>query len=57
MQKQGDAYGFLQCEEISCDGIQIVFFAAITVLLTHPGMYLCLVCSGAHLSIRVDKVV
>ena len=30
MQKQGDAYGFLQYEEISCDGIQIVFFAAIT---------------------------
>ena len=39
---------------------RLVSFAAITVLLTHPGMYLalvCLVCSGAYLLIRVDKVV
>ena len=38
----------------------LVSFATITVLLTHPGMYfalVCLVCSGACLSIRVDKVV
>ena len=37
----------------------LVSFAAITVSLTHPGMYfalVCLVCSGACLSIRVDKV-
>ena len=37
-----------------------VSFAAITMSLTHPGMYfalVCLVCSGACLSIRVDKVV
>ena len=37
----------------------LVSFAAITVSLTHPGMYfalICLVCSGACLSIRVDKV-
>ena len=39
--------------------IRLVSFAAITVLLTHPGMYfalVCLVCGGACLSIRVDKV-
>ena len=39
---------------------RLVSFAAITVLSTHPGMYfalVCLVCSGACLSIRVDKVV
>ena len=39
---------------------RLVSFAAITVLLTHPGMYftlVCLVCSGACLSIRVDKMV
>ena len=38
----------------------LVSFAAITVSSTHPGMYfalVCLVCSGACLSIRVDKVV
>ena len=38
---------------------RLVSFAAITVSLTHPGMYFalaCLVCSGACLSIRVDKV-
>ena len=38
---------------------RLVSFAAITVSLTHPGMYfalVCLVCSGACLSIRVDKV-
>ena len=38
----------------------LVSFAVITVSLTHPGMYfalVCLVCSGACLSIRVDKVV
>ena len=38
---------------------RLVSFAAITVSLTHPGMYfalVCLVCSGAYLSIRVDKV-
>ena len=35
-------------------------FATITVLLTHLGMYfalVCLVCDGACLSIRLDKVV
>ena len=39
---------------------RLVSFATITVLLTHAGMYfvlVCLVCSGACLSIRVDKVV
>ena len=39
---------------------RLVSFAAITVLLTHPGMYfvlVCLVCSVARLSIRVNKVV
>ena len=39
---------------------RLVSFASITVLLTHPGMYfslVCLVCGGACLSIRVDKVV
>ena len=39
---------------------RFISFAAITVLLTHPGIYfalVCLVCSGACLSIRVDKVV
>ena len=39
---------------------RLVSFAAITVLLTHPRMYfalVCLVCSGACLSIRVNKVV
>ena len=38
----------------------LVSFAAITVSLKHPGMYfslVCLVCSGACLSIRVDKEV
>ena len=38
----------------------LVPFATITVLLTHPGMYfalVCLVCIGACLSIKVDKVV
>ena len=38
----------------------LVSFAAITISLTHPGMYftlLCLVCSGACLLIRVYKVV
>ena len=38
---------------------RLVSFAAITVSLTHPRMYfalVCLVCSGARLSIRVDKV-
>ena len=38
----------------------LVYFAIITVSLTHPGMYfalVCLVCSGACLSMRVDKVV
>ena len=35
----------------------LVSFATITVLLTHPGMYFALVCSGACLFIRVDKVV
>ena len=39
---------------------RFISFAAITVSLTHPGIYfalVCLVCSGACLSIRVDKVV
>ena len=39
---------------------RLVSFAAITVSLTHPGMYFawaCLVLSGACLSIRVDNVV
>ena len=39
---------------------RLIYFAAIAVLLTHPGMYfalVCLVCGGACLSIRVDKVV
>ena len=38
----------------------LVSFAAITVLSSHPGMYLTLVflvCGGACLSIRVEKVV
>ena len=36
----------------------LVSFAAITVLLTHPEMYfalVCLVCSGACLSIRSTR--
>ena len=39
---------------------RLVSFAAITASLTHPGMYFALVflvCGGAYLSIRVDKVV
>ena len=39
---------------------RLVSFAAITILLTPPGMYFALVflvCGGAFLSIRVDKVV
>ena len=39
---------------------RLISFAAITVSLTHPGMYFAwvsLVCGGACLSIRVDKVV
>ena len=39
---------------------RLVSFAAITVSLTHPGMnfdLVFLVCSGAYLSIRMDKVV
>ena len=39
---------------------RLVSFAAIAVSLTHPGMYfalVCLVCSGACLLIRVNKVV
>ena len=38
---------------------RFISFAAITVSLIHPRMYfalVCLVCSGACLSIRVDKV-
>ena len=38
---------------------RLVSFAAITVSLTHSGMYfalVCLVCSGACLLIRVDRV-
>ena len=38
----------------------LVSFAVITVLLTHPRMYFTLVflvCSGACLLVRVDKVV
>ena len=39
---------------------RLVSFAAIIVLLTHPGMYFALVylvCGGACLLIRVDKIV
>ena len=36
---------------------RLVSFAAITISLTHPGMYFALICCGACLSIRVDKVV
>ena len=39
---------------------RLVSFAAITVLLTHPRMYfamVCLVCGGACLLKRLDKVV
>ena len=42
-----------------CSNKRLVSFAAITVLLTHPGMYFILVflmCSGTCLTIRVDKV-
>ena len=43
-----------------CSNKCLVSFAAITILLTHPGRYfglVFLVCGGACLSIRVDKVV
>ena len=43
-----------------CSNKHLVSFATITVSLTHPGMYFALVflvCGGACLSIRVDKVV
>ena len=43
-----------------CSNKHLVSLAANTDLLSHPGMYfalVCLVCSGACLSIRVDKVV
>ena len=39
---------------------RLASFAAITISLTHPGMYftlVCLVSGGACLSIRIDKVV
>ena len=42
-----------------CPNKRLVSFAAIIVSLTHPRMYfalVCLVCSGACLSIRVDNV-
>ena len=41
-----------------CSNKRLVSFAAVS--LTHPRIYftlVCLVCSGARLSIRVDKVV
>ena len=43
-----------------CSNKSLVSFAAITVSLTHPGMYfalVCLVCSGACLSTRWSDIV
>ena len=43
-----------------CSNNRLVSFATITASLTHPRMYfalVCLVCSGACLSIRVHRVV
>ena len=45
---------------LMCSNKHLVSFSAITVSLTHSGIYfalVCLVCSGACLSIRVHKVV
>ena len=46
--------GFISCQMVQTNAWSL---AAITVSLTHPGMYFALVCSGACLLIRVDKVV